>query len=89
MKMGDGNPQGPGDFPSIPKKESATLKGHEGAVLSVRFNYDGKYCLTTGKDRSIKLWNPHKGLGIKSYLGHGHEVRDVAAARWVHPNAIV
>lgn len=70
-------------FKKIPTKEAATLTGHEGAVLSVRFNNDGKYCLTTGKDRSIRLWNPHKGLAIKSYLGHGHEVRDVAAARYV------
>jgi mitogen-activated protein kinase organizer 1 len=29
------------------------------------------------QDRTIRLWNPHKGTFIKSYLGHGYEVRDV------------
>jgi WD40 repeat protein len=30
------------------------------------------------QDRTIRLWNPHKGTFIKSYLGHGYEVRDIA-----------
>eukprot|EP01113_Clastostelium_recurvatum_P015413 TRINITY_DN18593_c0_g1_i7.p1 TRINITY_DN18593_c0_g1~~TRINITY_DN18593_c0_g1_i7.p1 ORF type:complete len:283 (+),score=54.77 TRINITY_DN18593_c0_g1_i7:46-894(+) len=32
---------------------------------------------TPRKDRTIKLWNPHKGTLIKTYNGHGYEVRDV------------
>lgn len=61
--------------------ESAVLKGHEGAVLAARFSADSNYCLTCGKDRAVRLWNPHKGTLIKAYLGHGREVRDVAASR--------
>ncbi len=65
----------------LPSKEAVVLKGHEGAVLAVRFNKDGKYCLSCGKDRSLRLWNPHKGILIKSYNGHAREVRDVAVSR--------
>lgn len=34
--------------------------------------------MTAGQDRSVRLWNPHKGLLIKVYKGHGQEVLDVA-----------
>lgn len=54
----------------------AVLTGHKGPVLSVRFTRDGEYCLSTGKDRSIRLWNPHKRIHITEYNGHGYEVRD-------------
>lgn len=33
------------------------------------FNYE--------QDRTLRLWNPHKGLAIKQYVGHGYDVRDV------------
>lgn len=54
------------------------MKGHDGPVLSVRFNRQGTYCLSCGKDRTIRLWNPHRGIAIKTYTGHGYDVRDVA-----------
>ena len=61
----------------LPRKEVNVLKGHEGAVLAARFNSDGNYCLSCGKDRTIRLWNPHRGIHIKTYKSHGREVRDV------------
>ena len=67
-----------------------TLDNHlSGAVNSVRFSADGKYCMTGGDDRMIMLWNPHKNdpsnpgsaLHIKTYSGvHGYSVLDVAIA---------
>ena len=37
------------------------------------------YVVSCGADRTLKLWNPHKGLSIKTYSGgHGFEVLDVA-----------
>lgn len=58
--------------------EECTLKGHVGPVLVVRFNRDGQYCLSGGKDRSIMLWNPHRGTRIKTYDRlHGYEVLDI------------
>eukprot|EP00026_Physarum_polycephalum_P013882 Phypoly_transcript_14336.p1 GENE.Phypoly_transcript_14336~~Phypoly_transcript_14336.p1 ORF type:complete len:297 (+),score=30.69 Phypoly_transcript_14336:48-938(+) len=65
-------------MPNIPTREAKVLKGHNGTVQVVRFNSDGSYCLSGGTDKSIKLWNPHKGLLIKSYPGHGYGVRDIA-----------
>ena len=63
------------------------LTGHTGAVLCVRYTGDGQYCVTSGADRSIKLWNPHRGdpktggLLIKTYAGpHAKEVSAVAVA---------
>ncbi|XP_048501975.1 uncharacterized protein LOC104895481 isoform X2 [Beta vulgaris subsp. vulgaris] len=61
----------------LPTKEASVLRGHEGGVLAARFNGDGNYCLSCGKDRTIRLWNPHRGIHIKTYKSHGREVRDV------------
>lgn len=61
----------------VPKKETHVLRGHEGAVLAARFNSDGNYFLSCGKDRTLRLWNPHRGIHIKTYKGHGREIRDV------------
>lgn len=33
------------------------------------------------QDQTVQLWNPHRGLHIKTYRGHGYEVRDVAVLR--------
>ena len=67
----------------LPRSESQTLSGHEGAVLAVRFNRDGNYCLSCGKDRTVRLWNPHTGALVKTYKSHGREVRDVSASSYV------
>ncbi|WAR24080.1 WDR83-like protein [Mya arenaria] len=52
----------------------------QGAVRAVRFNVDGTYCLTCGSDKSVKLWNPHRKLLLKSYMGHGFEVLDAQSS---------
>eukprot|EP00056_Hartaetosiga_gracilis_P001743 m.47269 g.47269 ORF g.47269 m.47269 type:complete len:309 (-) comp10754_c0_seq2:107-1033(-) len=65
---------------NIPCREAGTLVGHSGGVMVAKFNGNGRYCLTGGKDRLVKLWNPHTQLLIKTYKGHGFEVTDVAAS---------
>ena len=67
----------------LPTKEANVLRGHEGAVLAARFNSDGNYCLSCGKDRTVRLWNPHRGIHIKTYKSHGREVRDVHVTQFV------
>lgn len=37
---------------------------------------DGEYCMSCGSDKSVKLWNPHKGTLLHTYAGHGYEVLD-------------
>eukprot|EP00878_Enallax_costatus_P027068 GHUV01029107.1.p1 GENE.GHUV01029107.1~~GHUV01029107.1.p1 ORF type:complete len:113 (+),score=19.66 GHUV01029107.1:177-515(+) len=66
--------------PVLPQQLATTLTGHDGAVLNVKFNPKGTYCLSCGKDRTLRLWNPHKGFCIKTYTGHGYEVRDVSVS---------
>ncbi len=29
----------------------------------------------------MRLWNPHNGVLVKTYVGHGYEVRDAAITR--------
>lgn len=41
------------------------------------FTADCDYALTAGSDKSIKLWNPRKGLLLQTFSGHGYEVMDV------------
>uniref|UniRef100_A0A4W3HHP5 WD repeat domain-containing protein 83 n=1 Tax=Callorhinchus milii TaxID=7868 RepID=A0A4W3HHP5_CALMI len=48
--------------------------------LSPRTSVDGNYCLTCGSNKSLKLWNPHKGTLLKTYAGHGYEVLDAAGS---------
>jgi mitogen-activated protein kinase organizer 1 len=38
----------------LPSKEVAVLRGHEGPVLVAKFNKTGQYCLTGGKDRTVR-----------------------------------
>ena len=40
---------------------------------------DGQYCFTAGRDRLVKLWNPHTALLLKTYKGHGNDVTDAQA----------
>ena len=70
----------------VPNELNYVLRGHHGPINTVRFNKNGKYCMTCGHDRTIRLWNPHRSgveraeeaLLIKTYSGpHGKEVRDV------------
>ena len=32
------------------------------------------------QDRTLRLWNPHRGVHIKTYAGHGYDVRDVCVS---------
>lgn len=65
---------------SLPTKEIRTLDCKQKAVRAVRFNADGNYCLTCGSDKSLKLWNPHNGLLLKTYVGHGYDVLDAKSS---------
>lgn len=63
---------------AYPTRIELTLKGHKGAVNDVCYNKTGQYCLSAGRDRSIRLWNPTTGLLLHTYNGHGRDVLGVA-----------
>lgn len=61
-------------------KTLATITCKQQIVRAVRFNVDGTYCLTCGADKKIKLWNPLRGLLLKTYGGHANEVLDASGS---------
>jgi mitogen-activated protein kinase organizer 1 len=60
-----------------PTKEASICRGHQGSVLALKFSSDGSYCVSGGSDKTLRLWNPHKSLLIKTYTGHGWEIYDL------------
>lgn len=64
----------------LPNQKTQTLDCKQGAVRAVRLNVDGNYCLTCGSDKTVKLWNPLRGLHLKTYIGHGYEVLDAQSS---------
>ena len=63
-------------MPPLPSTPTDALSGHEGAILAVRFNSAGTYALSCGKDRTLRLWNPHTGVGVKTYTGERERERE-------------
>ena len=45
---------------SLPSIPAGRLKGHNGPIHMIRLTKDGKYCLSAGNDRTVRLWNPTK-----------------------------
>ncbi|KAM9100784.1 WD repeat domain-containing protein 83 [Sarcophilus harrisii] len=66
--------------PELPRKSVRSLPCRQGAVRAVRFNVDGRYCLTCGSDKSLCLWSPLRGTLLRTYSGHGAEVLDAAGS---------
>lgn len=64
----------------VANKQTQNISCKQGAVRAVRFNVDGNYCLTCGSDKSLKLWNPQRGILLKTYTGHGYEVLDAQSS---------
>ncbi|KAG5178602.1 WD40-repeat-containing domain protein [Tribonema minus] len=47
-------------MPPLPSKPTRVAKAGEGPLYIARLTADGKYLLTGGQDRTVRLWNPHK-----------------------------
>eukprot|EP00898_Chlorokybus_atmophyticus_P003563 jgi/Chlat1/4207/Chrsp27S04289 len=80
---------GGGARDGVARRESAVLKGHEGAVLCVAFSKGAaQYAVSGGKDKAtdvllpqtVRLWNPNRSLLIKTYVGHTSDVRGVTCS---------
>ena len=49
-------------------------------IRSCRYNEACEYALTTGSDRTIKLWNPITSALLKTYSGHSQDVLDAVSS---------
>jgi WD40 repeat protein len=60
-------------------RETAVLRGHEGAVLAVAFSPDGNRLATGSEDGTARLWDVESGREISRPLrGHDDEVLAIA-----------
>lgn len=59
---------------------TARIYCNQGAIRSVRFSEDGAYCITSGSNKKVKLWNPYRNVLLKTYAGHGNEVMDACSS---------
>jgi len=64
------------EYKDIPQTRIREIDCKQGAIRCLQFSVDGNYCMTGGADKSLKLWNPNRGVMLKNYMGHGYEVLD-------------
>lgn len=61
----------------LPHVCSQVLRGHKGNINTVKFTRNCEYCFSGGSDKSVRLWNPQKGMLLKEFVGHGYDVFDI------------
>src|SRR5262245_11709233 len=54
------------------------LTGHTGAVWSVCVSVDGKRAVTSGADKTLRLWDGHTGKQLRVFEGHTDQVYGAA-----------
>ncbi len=57
--------------------ETATFRGHDGPVTSVSLSRDGRYGLSGGADRTLRLWEMTTGQCLRTLEGHDSVVTAV------------
>jgi len=40
------------------------LRGHDGAVSGLAFDTDGRWLVTAGEDRTVRVWDPRTGSAL-------------------------
>jgi predicted Zn finger-like uncharacterized protein len=57
--------------------EGSTFKGHLGAVTALAVSVNGRFVLSGGADRTLKLWETATGHCLRTFEGHGGAVTTV------------
>ena len=50
---------------------------HSGVTFGAAFSPDGRYILSSGADRTGRLWNVQTGDEVRRFISHSNQVRDV------------
>lgn len=66
--------------PTVPSTPAARLLGHEGPIHAITLSHDGKYCLTAGHDRTVRLWNPTRIDPVHAAVSAGQNPTGSTAA---------
>lgn len=61
--------------------ELLTYRGHTGPVIAVAFRPDGRTALSTGADRTLKLWDVYTGRQIISFPASGEAGHSLPVTR--------
>src|SRR5262249_4220036 len=60
------------------RKNIATLQAPAGSVASLALSQDGRFVLTGGADRVVRLWDVGREAELQKLEGHTQDVRAVA-----------
>jgi len=58
-------------------RKMSTLKFHRGPIFTLKFSPSGEHLLTGSVDKSVVLWNTHKGEVVRVYNCHSAPTLDV------------
>ena len=69
---------------SIPTFSSNLLYGHRDTILSIKATADGKFILTSSKDKTVRLWHVPSQLCLVTCEGHLQDVSCCALSQRPH-----
>ncbi|MEM7306125.1 MAG: serine/threonine-protein kinase [Planctomycetota bacterium] len=53
-----------------PPRALLALDGHRESVAAAKFTSDGRFLVSAGEDRAIRIWNAERGTLVDAFLGH-------------------
>jgi WD40 repeat protein len=72
-----------GDFLAI-LGELKRFSGHADGVTSVAFSAGGRFAISAGRDKTVRMWDLVLNKEVRTLEGHTHEVKSVAISRDHH-----
>jgi predicted Zn finger-like uncharacterized protein len=81
-RTGKSSQSGQLDWWELPTgRRLAAWTAHDGAVTAVCLTADGRYALSAGTDRAVKVWDVARGECLRTFAGHGDAVTSLAVSR--------